>query len=283
MKQAAGNNGKRQTGKSARALPSGPLLLGLSIMLHIAILMLLPAPRSAAAQAMQAIRIQLSDPLPEPQLPEVPLPLPEVEAAEEAPVKQEPIPTPIPRQQPEEEPVAQEQQPSQPEQTEPPAELIASEDDKQAALPVGDEPATEPLSRPGQIEPAPQSMPVDAPPVRPQPKPAPAPEPEPGLSADEIKALLTDYARNARSRIINRQSMPEQARRLGHSGSVKLKFVVNSSGQIDSLEIAESSGHDELDEQALSAVRSAAPFGSLPEGIERDTLPMSITLKYRVD
>lgn len=118
-------------------------------------------------------------------------------------------------------------------------------------------------------------------PVEPEPKPQPKPEPQ--LSADEVKALLADYAKNARSRIVNRQSVPEEARRLGHSGSVKLKFVLNASGQLDSTEIASSSGYSELDEQALSAVRSAAPFGHLPDGIGRDSLPMSITLKYKVD
>ncbi|MCB1220371.1 MAG: TonB family protein [Planctomycetales bacterium] len=252
-------------------LRSGWGLLTISIVLHAGILYALPGPEHSKFDDMQAIRIHLSDPEPEPEV----LPEPEPEPEPEPP-KPEPLPEPKPDPKPQQlEPQPAVEQPVQPPQeaVETP-ELIAKAGNSPNALPSGDKPPSDPVAKPR--PPVPQAMPVE-------PEPKPQPKPEPQLSADEVKALLADYAKNARSRIVNRQSVPEEARRLGHSGSVKLKFVLNASGQLDSLEIASSSGYSELDEQALSAVRSAAPFGHLPDGIGRDSLPMSITLKYKVD
>ncbi|MCB1217282.1 energy transducer TonB [bacterium] len=254
-------------------LRSGWGLLSISIVLHAGILYALPAPQESRLQDMQAIRIHLQEPQVEPEVLPEPEPEPKPEPEPELP-EPEPRPEPKPEKQPEPQPQAAAPQEAQPALETP--EIIGKEGDSPAALPSGDKPASDPIAKPR--PPVPQTMPADPP-----PKPQPLPEPEPQLSAAEIKALLADYAKNARSRIVNRQSMPEEARRLGHSGSVKLKFVLNASGQLDSLEVAEGSGYAELDEQAMSAVRSAAPFGRLPEGIGRDSLPMSITLKYRVD
>ncbi len=249
-----------------RLTGSVPLLI-FSVLLHTALLLLLPAPHSHSMEPYQAIMIQIQDPPEQEPEPEV-IPEPEPEPLPEP----EPEPEPLPEPEPQpivEQPV--EQQPTPAVET---PQLIASDKPADNPLPSGSKPASDPVAIAKPAVP-PQPMPITEPELQ--------PEPEPALSTEQIKALLTDYAKNARSRIVNRQSLPEEARRLGHSGSVKLRFVVNGSGQIDSLEIVSGCGFSEIDEQALSAVRSAAPFGSLPKGIGRDSLPMSITLNYRVD
>jgi protein TonB len=243
-----------------RSLP----LIALSLALHVVIILLLPSPHRQAEAHYQAIMLQLETPPPPPE-PEI-IPEPEPEPEPEPVI--EPEPKPQIKPEPVEEPIQPEVESMAP--LEEPPQLIASEKPTANPLPSGSKPApAKPQAKPA----APQPLPV----------PAPEPEPLPTLSKEQIKELLTAYAKNARSRIVNRQSMPEEARRLGHSGSVKLKFVVNASGSVDSVEISESSGHSELDEQALSAVRNAAPFGSIPAELKRDSLPMTITLKYRVD
>lgn len=243
-----------------RSLP----LIALSLALHIVIILLLPSPHQQAEAHYQAIMLQLETPpaLPEPEV----IPEPEPEPEPEPVV--EPEPKPQIKPEPVKEPVQPEEQSIAPLEEAP--QLIASDKPTANPLPSGSMPVpAKPQAKPA----VPQPLPVAE----------PEPEPLPTLSKDEIKELLTAYAKNARSRIVNRQSMPEEARRLGHSGSVKLLFTVNGAGEIDSVEVSESSGHSELDQQALSAVRSAAPFGSIPEDVGRDSLPMTITLKYRVD
>ena len=50
---------------------------------------------------------------------------------------------------------------------------------------------------------------------------------------------------------------PRSARRKGHEGSVTVEFSISDDGGVGVAEVAESSGHSELDRAALSAVETA--------------------------
>lgn len=50
---------------------------------------------------------------------------------------------------------------------------------------------------------------------------------------------------------------PRSARRKGHEGSVTVEFSIYNDGGVGAAEVAESSGHAELDRAALSAVETA--------------------------
>lgn len=117
---------------------------------------------------------------------------------------------------------------------------------------------------------APALTPPPAPP-KPQPKPAPA---------IDVKALLASYARGVKASILRHKTYPAIAERLAHEGAAKVSFTIDANGSLQSATVRSSSGYDELDEAALNAVRSAAPFESIPAEVGKDQLSMSITLKF---
>lgn len=124
---------------------------------------------------------------------------------------------------------------------------------------------------------APSYVPPAPAPPPPTPKPVPKLEPE-----IDVKALLGSYASGIKSAIVRRKQYPAVAERLGHEGSVKVSFTVDASGSLDSATIKSSSGYDELDDAALEAVRSAAPFDPIPEDAQKEQLSLSITLNFNL-
>ena len=59
-------------------------------------------------------------------------------------------------------------------------------------------------------------------------------------------------------------SYPPMARRMGWQGRVQVSFIVCKDGKVTDLHIYESSGHAQLDRNALETVRQVAPFPSPP-------------------
>lgn len=67
-----------------------------------------------------------------------------------------------------------------------------------------------------------------------------------------------------RDKIERAKVYPRMARHQGLEGKTTLRFKINSQGQVEKVEIVESSGSSLLDSAAISAVRQAAPFPYVP-------------------
>lgn len=63
-------------------------------------------------------------------------------------------------------------------------------------------------------------------------------------------------------------------------GTVVVKFSIGKDGAIISREVATSSGSQELDLAALSAIDKAAPFPKFPDGMTRDRIDLSIPFNF---
>ncbi len=63
-------------------------------------------------------------------------------------------------------------------------------------------------------------------------------------------------------------------------GTVVVKFSVGRDGGVISREVATSSGSQELDLAALSAIDKAAPFPKLPDSVTRDRIDVSIPFNF---
>ncbi|MCI0370361.1 MAG: energy transducer TonB [candidate division NC10 bacterium] len=57
---------------------------------------------------------------------------------------------------------------------------------------------------------------------------------------------------------------PEEARRLGHRGTVAVRFRIGPDGAVAAAEVAASSGFSLLDAASLETVRRAAPLPAVP-------------------
>jgi TonB family protein len=64
------------------------------------------------------------------------------------------------------------------------------------------------------------------------------------------------------------------------AGTVKLKLHILKNGSLDSAEVMESSGNDILDQDAVQAAETAAPYGVFTTGMDREGIIFTIPIVY---
>ena len=95
------------------------------------------------------------------------------------------------------------------------------------------------------------------------------------LSSSDTKYL--QYRLDMVKKLSRAWKYPEKAKEAGEQGVVVLKISLNSEGGIAEAIIINSSGVANLDEAALVAAKSAAPFGQLPAA---DLTQLHIFIKF---
>ncbi len=80
---------------------------------------------------------------------------------------------------------------------------------------------------------------------------------------------------------IGNLNYPEQARKQNLSGNLVLTVAINKAGQVESLDIIQSSGSAVLDEAAVQIVEMGAPYERLPEGIRDEVDILHITRTWQ--
>jgi periplasmic protein TonB len=73
---------------------------------------------------------------------------------------------------------------------------------------------------------------------------------------------------------------PEAALRYGLQGKLLLQFTILDSGELESMQIVRSSGSNVLDNEALRAMKAAAPFRPIPPWIDRKRLTITASFEY---
>jgi len=104
------------------------------------------------------------------------------------------------------------------------------------------------------------------------------------ITARTQEAVEASYMEAWRQKVekIGNLNYPDEARRRGLSGSLRLDVEINPDGSVRQIIMRRSSGHRVLDEAAMRIVRLAAPFAPLPEKIlaETDVLVIKRTWKF---
>ncbi len=100
------------------------------------------------------------------------------------------------------------------------------------------------------------------------------------VSAQKEQAI---YLETWRKRIeeVGNQYYPEQARRNGVFGNLRILVAVRADGQVEDIRILETSGSKVLDDAAERIVLLAAPFDPLPEEISVETDILEIIRTWR--
>jgi periplasmic protein TonB len=84
---------------------------------------------------------------------------------------------------------------------------------------------------------------------------------------------LAEHFAFIRDKILRNVVYPPLARRLGWQGKVVLSFVINPNGTIKEPQVAQGSGHEVLDQNALEALKGSVPFPQ-PPAEARITIPI---------
>ncbi|MBF0677261.1 energy transducer TonB [Pseudomonas sp.] len=184
-----------------------------------------------------------------------------------APIPEAPSPTPPPRpQEPEPEPEPEPELPKLAEAPEPEIALPPPPKPKPKPKPKPPKPKPpEPKPLPREPEPEPSSTPpVETPPAKPSQQ-ARAPESSSQLSAN---TQATQGQPSWESRLLghlNRyKRYPNDARRRGQEGVVKVRFVIDARGKVIDHQLVGRSGSPSLDRAALQMIRRAQPLPAPP-------------------
>jgi protein TonB len=101
-----------------------------------------------------------------------------------------------------------------------------------------------------------------------------------GARVQESKYAL--YIENTRQKIerIGTLNFPPEAKARKLYGSLQLTVAIKADGEVESIEINNSSGYKILDQAAIRIVRLAAPFERFPANIRTDIDILHITRTY---
>lgn len=123
-------------------------------------------------------------------------------------------------------------------------------------------PKPEAKVEPKPVEPPPSSTPASDSVPAPTAKPAARPSPQAGNPApSQAKA---SWQSRLLAHLNRYKRYPEDARRRGQQGVVKLRFVVDGRGNVLSFELAGKSGSGSLDRATLQMIRRAQPLPAPP-------------------
>lgn len=102
-------------------------------------------------------------------------------------------------------------------------------------------------------------------------------------SASTRRSQDAQYLDNWRRRVeaVGNVNYPEQARRSGIYGSLRMLVALRPDGSLANIEILQSSGHNILDQAAVEIVNLAAPFEPFPEEIRAEADILEIIRTWR--
>lgn len=220
----------------------------LSLTLHIAAFGLLPDPAQEPAKPVEQMTVELQPPPPKPLPPPEP---PEPEKPKEPPKKLPPPPKPLPVVQPRTE-------------TPPPPVRTA-----------------EPPPPPPVIAVA--AKPSEPPPVATVPAPPPEPPPKPAVTPPDLDAERSNYGSLLSREFAKHKQYPRVAQMRGWQGTTRIELQIDAAGSVIASTIAESSGFEILDKQALEMVRKASPLPLPPAALRGHDFTIVVPVAFKLE
>jgi protein TonB len=114
--------------------------------------------------------------------------------------------------------------------------------------------------------------------------PAAAPSPAsaaPASGASDGSALAAYLARVS-AHMQLRLRKPLVAARLGETGEASVHLVFNRAGHVLSVELIKSSGHKDLDEEAIAVVKRSDPLPPIPPDIKADVINAQMPVNFAI-
>jgi len=99
---------------------------------------------------------------------------------------------------------------------------------------------------------------------------------------DTEKDILISFFQRFRNNIYGVWNYPSTAAERGAEGTCLLKVTVNRDGSLKEVRLVETSGHRDLDDEALAAVRKGAPYGKLPGAYKEEVLNIFAFFQYNL-
>lgn len=100
------------------------------------------------------------------------------------------------------------------------------------------------------------------------------------LNTDDIQ--FGSFLRRFETAVYGVWSYPQEAARLGIEGMTPVKITFNRKGEIEKVELLDSSGSTILDEEVLRTLRLIGPVGSFPKSYNKDKFNLIAFFQYGI-
>jgi periplasmic protein TonB len=104
--------------------------------------------------------------------------------------------------------------------------------------------------------------------------------PSPGSRGSQ--ATIATWRSIVTAKLKSAQRYPARASARNEQGTVTVTFVLNRNGNVLSRNVVRSSGHAELDQEALAMITRAAPFPPFPPSITGETINLPVPIQFRL-
>lgn len=114
--------------------------------------------------------------------------------------------------------------------------------------------------------------------------PTPAPPPPPaGPSQQDIDAARSQYSSLLARSIGKYKQYPKIAQMRGWQGEVVLEVHCDANGNVVQTLVKQSSGHNVLDEQAMTMVKKASPLPPAPDVLKNKALILLVPVPFTLE
>ena len=109
---------------------------------------------------------------------------------------------------------------------------------------------------------------------------AASPQSSSAVNLNTSDPIYISYFTKIKQNIEQNWEYPDLALRYGLQGRLSLQFTIDAAGYLDQLRLIQSSGSHVLDQEALRAIKAAAPFPPIPSWIKPVPLTISASMEY---
>lgn len=100
--------------------------------------------------------------------------------------------------------------------------------------------------------------------------------------AVDFDNMLQSFFGSVRKKIESHKKYPRFAKNSGIEGRSGVKITILKSGQLEKVEVVDSSGSEILDNAAMQSIREASPFPPIPMGLRQNRIELSIYLVFKM-
>jgi protein TonB len=94
---------------------------------------------------------------------------------------------------------------------------------------------------------------------------------------------VQNWQQQLQTHLERRKRYPRQAQMRNQEGMPWVKFSMDRNGQVLSVTLAQSSGVDSLDKEALALVKRAAPLPAPPPEVEGETITLTVPIEFFIN
>ena len=117
-------------------------------------------------------------------------------------------------------------------------------------------------------------------PVNPAVNSAKRPPTTPSATTAAVNGAQNDYFSHLRAWLERHKKYPRNAKIRRQEGTMTVRFIIQSSGNLLSYAVEQGSGFALLDREALEMLRRASPLPAIPEALGRDSLELVLPVAF---